>query len=106
MRFWWLCLLAAGCTISREDYPAKYTRAWCNAYEECFQADFDSMYEGQKECREEVLPSIEDAADALDVFGDYDEEHAVECIHRMRTASCEEYREDVSFSECEGVWHD
>jgi len=104
---WWAIGLLAGCNlvISRDEYPEAYARAWCNAMEDCYEADFYGIYDDKKECREDVAANVAEIAEGLDLLGDYDEEHARDCIRRMNSATCEEYAEDASFQECEGVWH-
>jgi hypothetical protein len=84
-------LSLAGCEIDQEDFPSIYADAACDKMRKCDKASYESSYEDDAECESQQEDFAAQVVDIGDALGEYDPEHARDCIDAIRAATCEEW---------------
>ncbi len=92
-----------GC-VSAASFGAKLDQYTCERQYECAQGTFDTMYGDVGECRSE-LDASDGALYACEVQDcAYDASVAAQCLHDLRTASCDEIVDGSAWSTCDGAF--
>lgn len=89
-----LLLALSACAPTAETFPDQLAVTWCARLEECYKADYDSLYDDRAECEDDVADDVDD------VFGecDFDQDDAIDCLGELREDDCDDIAD--AFSDC------
>lgn len=97
---WWPVVFLVACAPSAQSFPDAYARTLCDRYRDCFEADFDALYEDEAACRDDLGGFFE----LIDVDAcTYDGGAGGACLRSVRSASCEEL-DNGEFPDCTNVY--
>ena len=106
--------LAGGCLfggipnqIDQEDLASTAAPVICDRLRECTRGDYELLFFGMKDCRDEQEVAIDAVAQVAEDFGcDYDDEGASEALHEIADMNCQDFYENEWLASLDLVWPD
>ena len=100
----WVTALVACAPPTEAEFPEAWAKVVCSREKECDRGQFDSNWEDMDDCRTSRADAADQLLDIWDVFGNYSEDAAGECLSDMRAASCEEVENGSFDDRCSDVY--
>lgn len=94
-----MLLFLLACGVTEANFPDRYAAEACSRYEECYQAEFEVMYDDAGECQDDLLGFL----DYLEAC-DFDRAAAHDCLAEVRDAHCADLFESDMGSACGEVY--
>lgn len=100
MRGWFWCVVAAGCTISAENFPEAAADAYCEKADRCdtLQTSIDACKDATRAIWDGILAVGEGFG------GEFDEGAAGACVRGYRSLSCDAVRNGDQVEACDELF--